>query len=374
MAKSPFWLRGARGKFAGSVLQKGEKGTIIRENVKPRNPQTRKQMIQRVVFGTLTTAASWMQRIVGQTFESAENEVMNKRLFVAENTTPLRAQALNGYYGSISTGAFLPKGMRILVPNAYVISNGSVPLPQQLQFAYDVVAQVPSLVTPTKNVTLVDGELYTAAQLWQALTGLKPGQQATLVIIETQNGESVAYDAVNRVTAATAGLDIVRYGDMSAARLVLKEGAGDSITYVAGTTTLANILTCMDSLIDEAKTAGAMWNVTGNGGFAACITSEGNVFSFKADGLIAEFTSSEYTIQAAGIIISELRNSKWAYSRTIMGQIPPEYYDSERTPFDQYIYGLRIDEAINTYLASSATASEEFTRQGGEDDTIGDSF
>lgn len=374
MATGPFWLRGARGKFAGSVVQKGEKGTIIRENVKPSNPQTRQQMIQRVVFGTLATAAAWLQRIVGQTFESAENEVMNKRLFVSENNAPLRAQALNGYHGTISTGAFLPKGMRVLVPNAYVISNGSVPLPPQLQFGFDVVDQVPSLVAPIKNFTLINGDTYSAAQLWQALTGLKPGQQATFVIIETQNGENVAYDVVNRVPIATAGLDIVRFGDMSAARLVLKEGAGDSITWVAGTSTLADILTCMDSLIDEDKTAGAMWDVTREAGFVACITGESNTFAFKADGLIGELSSSEYTIQAAGIIISELRNNKWAYSRTVMGQIPPEYYYANRVPFDRYIYGLKIDEAINTYLAAPAAASDQFTRQGGKDDTIGESF
>ena len=60
MAKTGIWLRGARGKLAGNVLFKGENAAIIRENVTPRNPQSAKQMLQRVAFATVSQAAKFI--------------------------------------------------------------------------------------------------------------------------------------------------------------------------------------------------------------------------------------------------------------------------------------------------------------------------
>ena len=51
MAKAGFWLKGARGKLAGSVLQKSAvAGTIIRENVTPKNPRSQAQATRRATF------------------------------------------------------------------------------------------------------------------------------------------------------------------------------------------------------------------------------------------------------------------------------------------------------------------------------------
>ena len=50
MAKSGFWLRGARGKLAGGVLQKGENGSIIREHVIMANLLTDALLLLRITF------------------------------------------------------------------------------------------------------------------------------------------------------------------------------------------------------------------------------------------------------------------------------------------------------------------------------------
>lgn len=52
MGKSGFWLRGAKGKLAGTVLYQSGGRTLQREIVTPKNPQTMGQMSQRVVFAT----------------------------------------------------------------------------------------------------------------------------------------------------------------------------------------------------------------------------------------------------------------------------------------------------------------------------------
>ena len=50
MAKSGFWLRGSKGKLAGTVLYQSQGSTIQREIVTPKNPQSDNQMRQRVAF------------------------------------------------------------------------------------------------------------------------------------------------------------------------------------------------------------------------------------------------------------------------------------------------------------------------------------
>lgn len=50
MAKSGFWLRGAKGKLAGTVLYQSQGSTIQREIVTPKNPQSDNQMRQRAGF------------------------------------------------------------------------------------------------------------------------------------------------------------------------------------------------------------------------------------------------------------------------------------------------------------------------------------
>lgn len=50
MAKSGFWLRGAKGQLAGTVLYQSQGSTIQREIVTPKNPQSDNQMRQRAAF------------------------------------------------------------------------------------------------------------------------------------------------------------------------------------------------------------------------------------------------------------------------------------------------------------------------------------
>ena len=362
MAKNPFWLRGARGKFAGSVVQKGEKGTVIRENVKPSNPQSNAQMIVRVVFGTLNTAAYWLQKIVGQTFEKTENATMNKRAFVSRNFPYLRSVALQDAQGRADLeGAFDPKGSRILAPNPYMVSHGSIATPECLVFKYENQ----DIVTKENTISIPDGD-YTAAQLWMMLTGLRPGQQLTFIGIETKNGEDVAYES-NVFHDYGAGIEIQRYAEFTSARLVLLDGEGDSIT-ISSATTEAQIRTCMDSLVDNEKTSGVMWNATGNSGLASCINKVDRSFVFSADHLLGEISTSEWSIKSAGLIISEYINGSWHYNTCRLASYPPEYYDAE--PYSNDVFGLTVLCAIASYKSTSETESTLYTRQGGSSNSI----
>ena len=371
MAKNPFWLRGARGKFAGSVLSKGENGTIIRENKTPRNPRSNQQMVTRVVFGTLGTAASRLRQVVGQTFEGAANATINKRLFMRNNFSIMKNLANVTGSGLPEQydypGRFAPKGIRQLIPNPYIISNGSLSLPNVLKLSMADKFASDDFDSPSNAQALTEGTAYTAAQLWQLMTGIRPGQQLTLVYINGQNGDNVAYSPYDYENDPSQG-GIVRYGEMYSARLVLMEGAGDSITIAAGTTK-ADILNCMESLIDQAKTSGLMWGVTGNAGLCSCFAYATGTLTFKAASLMQEFSESEFTIYAAGFIISQLENGKWQYSRSQMACAVPLWGPDADTPYDNDTYGAWIWEAVDSYR-SSGTSSDKYTQQGGAADSI----
>lgn len=364
MAKNPFWLRGARGKFAGSVVQKSENGTVIRENVKPRNPKTTAQMIVRVVFGTLNTAAYWLQKIVGQTFEKTENAAMNKRAFVSRNFPALRACAVLDDSGTRSQeGAFDPKGSRILSPNPYMVSHGSLPTPSQLKVS--VASSNDDFENDGKTLQLEDGN-YTAAFLWENLIGLKAGQQLTLVQIETKDGEDVAYDR-GAEFGQDAGFNIQRFAELSSARLVLKEGTGNTLAYTDATTQ-QQLIACLASLVDKDKTSSEMWNEQYASGLIGCITVGNGSIGFNILGLIGDVSRSGWTQQSVGFIISQLLDGYWHYNICKLASKAPDYQTSEA--FDGVNFGLKITEAVASYRTSSSSESELYTRQGGVDNSV----
>lgn len=134
MARNPFWLRGARGKFAGAVLQKGLDGnTIIRENVKPVDRKTVPQLVQRIVFATVNMAVSRMSKLVDHSFEGYDNERLSRQHFVKINVDALRAKAIEDYKnrneGEKASAFLASKGNSSLIPNEYIISEGSLASP-----------------------------------------------------------------------------------------------------------------------------------------------------------------------------------------------------------------------------------------------------
>lgn len=121
MAKVGFWLRGARGKLAGSVLMKGEKGTVARESVSPANPKTWNQALQRAVFATVSKFAAALSTVVSNSFDGCANGKLSRREFIKRNLQLLKDGYLAGENAYLGVkGAYTP------MPNALVISSGSL--------------------------------------------------------------------------------------------------------------------------------------------------------------------------------------------------------------------------------------------------------
>lgn len=134
MAKSGFWLRGAKGQLAGTVLYQSQGSTIQREIVTPKNPQSDNQMRQRAAFAG---ASKFYQNAQQNRFvlafqnkkgnQSEFNAFMQKNLKEFDTLTyPTREQANTpefcNYFPWICTEGNL-QGIGVSIRNSEMGSN-----------------------------------------------------------------------------------------------------------------------------------------------------------------------------------------------------------------------------------------------------------
>lgn len=120
MAKAGFWLRGAKGKLAGSTLFSSKGSTIIREIKKdPKNPRTEAQMTQRSQF---LAAVRFYQRANQRFFKFAFE---NKRKGESDYNAFMRLNAGLGAY--ITKPQSDAVGFPMIGP--YTVTQGSLVAP-----------------------------------------------------------------------------------------------------------------------------------------------------------------------------------------------------------------------------------------------------
>lgn len=122
MAKVGLLSRGWRGKLAGMVFSKSSGGTVVRENVTPRNPKTSAQAVQRAIFATVAKVSASISEVVESSFDGFANGEDSRRQFVRENISRMRT----AYYDGGSTVYLNPKESVLNLPNELVISRGSL--------------------------------------------------------------------------------------------------------------------------------------------------------------------------------------------------------------------------------------------------------
>lgn len=361
MAKAPFWLRGGKGKLAGSVLFKGERGTIVRENVAPHNPQTGGMMRQRALFATVTQAAKLMLPIIGLSFEGVNEGKLNRRKFVQLNTTYLGSIARN-----ILTTGTNPRGLRFsgkgnaqLIPNPYIISRGTLKLPNQgLAIINDGGTAVPQ---QNYTVTIPFGQ-YTPLQLWELIYGMKPGSQLTFPYITYASNPASKF-AMEITDDAGNVIDGIRYASFSAPRIVLKTEDGEP-EQISKDTTDDQFMAILAKGVVSEKTEDYVL-----GYFCSFDTIQAT-----AAGLSVEvapnygemFSSQGRNLAACGLIYSELdANGSWRYTNSQMVNFTVNNIKTAAGEFVAGYYGLKLENAINTYRKTSTT-DKNYLQTGGE--------
>ena len=185
MAKTGFWLRGAQGKLAGATVYKSGSDTVMREIVTPANPRTDKQLLQRIIMNTVMAAYSFMKDIADHSFEGVKAGRDTMAYFMKQNIQFARDKIRvmqEGGTDFISIFNFTPLGSRLLMPNQYQVSMGSLP---QVTTAYS--EESGDFHVPALNMV---GMTY--AQIINKL-GLMRGDQLTFIGISGQPEDPTTY-------------------------------------------------------------------------------------------------------------------------------------------------------------------------------------
>lgn len=268
MAKTGFWLRGARGKFAGAVLAKGADGqTIQRELVKPKNPRTNGQMAQRMIFATVASAYSQMKAICDHSFEGVQYGAKTQQAFFKEALKLMRTRAAN------DDGNFLIPNVSALMANPYVISRGSLTRPIHIGYnsGSDVI-RINSMTNPN-----VDNNIVVTTKSFCDALGINKGDQITLV--------AIIRDDQQPVLGEYAGREYRRNKFVYARITVKADAADDAIVYSVANNSWGNAV-IVEGFNDSNYEVGGITDSTFEIGFTdevlafGCIRSakEGNVW------------------------------------------------------------------------------------------------
>lgn len=210
MAKAGFWLKGARGKLAGSVLQKSAvAGTVIRENVTPKNPRSQAQATRRATFAPAAKFYSAFSKVMEQSWEG---------LSKAESYQAFLKQAITDCG---QNGWWVPKGTGFF-PMPFQVSKGSI-----TPLVYDMIENHLVIANTDDNETYGTLDLGTVGGLSQAfmLLGYQEGQQVTFMLAMMREGVG-PYPVYNRFIIAP---DSELPFEIDAKVEIIKEN-GDNIT------------------------------------------------------------------------------------------------------------------------------------------------
>lgn len=175
MAKAGFWLKGARGKLAGSVLQKSAvAGTIIRENVTPKNPRSQAQATRRASFAPAAKFYSPLSVVLEQSWEGKSK---------AESYQAFLKQAIKDCGEG---GWWVPKGTGFY-PMPFQVSNGTLPTVQYIMM--DDQGDLALLNTEDNDEfsDLVPETVGDLSQIFLKL-GYEEGEQITFIFVLWKDG------------------------------------------------------------------------------------------------------------------------------------------------------------------------------------------
>lgn len=162
MAKTGFWLQGAKGKFAGAALQKTAYGsTMMREIVKPKNPQTQRQMYQRAILATVIRMYAAGNAIFDHSFEGVQAGAKSQSKFVSLNTKALRESIKEG-----DTAYVCAPGIMAAVPNDFQISAGTLAETYINRMVLPEAEAGETVKSYCQRNNLVEDDLYTICGLY----------------------------------------------------------------------------------------------------------------------------------------------------------------------------------------------------------------
>lgn len=372
------WLRGARKKLAGVVLQKGSRGgTIAREWVIPKNPQSQLQMAQRIIFATVTQAAKFLKPIVDHSFEGVEYGQTSVREFISLNLARLRELAAIDFAETPAAADAqmftTTREVSALIPNKYIVSRGSLTKP-----SFTVFNTSSGLTVGARSGSLPARPKEGSTSLWvnfwdflKAACNVEKGQVLSLVGV-VQSGDGYRYTYNND---DAPGMQIP-FTSAIASRIVFKESPlFFRVTENDGTTIRNNIA---DGILSDMR-LGAVDLDKSDTVFMSLLANILASYTFtlsEVDGVkmlnFSRATNQGYRPQpafgkyffAATFVKSELVGNSWRRSDSEMAIAVP----GTGSHNFGLLWAFTVDAWFKGYQVAEA---EEFLDEGGNENQIG---
>lgn len=313
MAKTGFWLNGAKGKVAGTTIYQSNGETVMRViNRSVKNPRTTAQLIQRIITKTVAKQYSAMKEIVDHSFEGVTAGAKTMAMFRSVNNTLLReriaaAQQAGNKFDEMFN--FIPLKTNKLLPVAVQISEGT--LPRMAAVCGVDIAHLPLPEATNTYQSVID------------VLGLERGDQLTFVTIESIN-ES---------------------GDLAFkfARVILDPREADGTAAPLTTAFIENSKIVKPSFRNE-------------GSFATLMFVEGDAASQTQIGF-----SFNDSCLAAAVIASRKVNNDWLRSTEVMS-LSSDLYDHEvslQEALDLAVQGSEIYTDSQRYLNNAGVGGPQ---------------
>ena len=148
-----------------------------------KNPQTEKQMVQRIILNTIAQAYSRMQPITDHSFEGIQTGQASMSFFMHRNMDSLRQKVANeiqagGDFWNVT--AFVPVGSNEFAVNDFVIAKGTLP---EVKTIMQGIASTKAAVALAKNTYQGVLDMY----------GLNRGDQLTFVCTQGSRPDNTQF-------------------------------------------------------------------------------------------------------------------------------------------------------------------------------------
>lgn len=308
MGKDNLILGTARGKLGDVVFYRTGGEQRFRTRVRPTNPRTAAQCLQRAVVSTAVKYYSEIATVADHAFQNFEGSLKNHQRFMRLNIKMLRNIALRNVYswsplryGDTAQGNFIKKDSFDIAINPYIISEGDIQAPvltrTTIAGTQNAIAIGNSMSSQNAQITYLD--VATAI-------GAFPGDQVTAIISHCKNG-------------------LVQHTWIG--RIVLVPSSGDSSAPFMGSGGIIN-------LPNRENYGDVRFAVMSGGGTTT------NYLTVMVDGVnISEC--------AVGIIISRFENEKWKRSSSVL-TMPID--QSNLQPLEAAVDSYMKEETSSLYL------------------------
>ena len=130
MATGSFMMGTLKGKLGETVAMRRNGKQVVRAYISnPKNPNSQKQQVQRMVQATAAQAYSAMKKICDHSFEGVQVGQKSMSYFMSKNMDYLRASIAANGDGTLinATADFVRKGVNLPVLNKYIVGKGTLP-------------------------------------------------------------------------------------------------------------------------------------------------------------------------------------------------------------------------------------------------------